>query len=414
MFCGGRDKVPQGHIRPHYRDNGHLWAASPEDPTSIYCFKCKKEVSISFLDFKLMETKPEGGKMAMKKVIKKLEDVLSPPSDLMVSSPPVDQTMPHAPSCSEGGSHQVLGPLDTDLKVTPSPDIKTSADTNTEQLKVSPPGVTSKSAAAEEGLVITKARNIVKGLKNYGNTCYFNAVIQSLLALSSMRAIILRSDVQAGHLAMQLRELFLMTEASSRTAAELNIGRLLHAFLDINSQFADKKMQCSHDCFVSFRWSLHWEEVEEWKRAKDASIEDHITIPNFIFIGTQCSTVTGKVCKHSSPSGATPFGELLLSAPSKSLGDRDVVDGPISLDDCLKAYFGQVHIPKWECTECNSGRKETEPIVRVDADKRSCIMRAPIVLTISLGRTVDVDKKLYGHVSFPLVLDMSEFLHPRY
>uniref|UniRef100_A0A0D9WN74 UBP-type domain-containing protein n=1 Tax=Leersia perrieri TaxID=77586 RepID=A0A0D9WN74_9ORYZ len=50
-FCGGADTEPHGHVRAHCYENQHWWAAKYDDPTLMYCFKCREEVSLKIPDF---------------------------------------------------------------------------------------------------------------------------------------------------------------------------------------------------------------------------------------------------------------------------------------------------------------------------------------------------------------------------
>ncbi|XP_066334303.1 ubiquitin carboxyl-terminal hydrolase 2-like [Miscanthus floridulus] len=58
QFCGGADSSkPEGHVKLHCYENQHWWAAHYDDPTLIYCFKCRVEVVVRIPDVSLSQKK---------------------------------------------------------------------------------------------------------------------------------------------------------------------------------------------------------------------------------------------------------------------------------------------------------------------------------------------------------------------
>lgn len=160
--------------------------------------------------------------------------------------------------------------------------------------------------------------HIIKGLKNLGNTCFFNVVVQILLALDNLRKIILRPDVRIGPLAMLLKELFLKT---SEAKGAVDPKKLFSYICSKKSQFEDGGHHCAHEFFLWFCDSLCDEETSEWKKVENGGSASHITtIVDFICTGYLSYTTSRTKCKHISFPNDVPFRGLILSCPSRAQG----------------------------------------------------------------------------------------------
>uniref|UniRef100_A0A0E0JZY9 UBP-type domain-containing protein n=1 Tax=Oryza punctata TaxID=4537 RepID=A0A0E0JZY9_ORYPU len=42
-YCGGANAKPSGHAEAHCSRNKHWWVANPDDPITVYCFKCRND-----------------------------------------------------------------------------------------------------------------------------------------------------------------------------------------------------------------------------------------------------------------------------------------------------------------------------------------------------------------------------------
>ncbi|GJN33535.1 hypothetical protein PR202_gb22146 [Eleusine coracana subsp. coracana] len=146
--------------------------------------------------------------------------------------------------------------------------------------------------------------NVIKGLPNLGNTCFFNAVMQNLLALDGLRRRMLGSDVPTGPLSMSLKKLFV------EPVLQMIQG-----------------MQDSHELLRCFLDGLRTEETEAWKLAEDASDAGVPTIIDSIFAGQLSSTVSSTECSHSSVKH-DQFLDLSLPVPSRRPPAKSVASPP--------------------------------------------------------------------------------------
>ncbi|KAJ1290298.1 hypothetical protein BS78_02G232700 [Paspalum vaginatum] len=172
------------------------------------------------------------------------------------------------------------------------------------------------------GLVDPHA-NVIKGLPNLGNTCFFNAVLQCLLALDRLRRKMLGPDVPTCALAMSLKKLFAETSASNHAGGALTPKNLFSSICSKYPQFRGYQMQDSHELLRCFLDGLHTEETEARKLAEEASNAGVPTIVDSIFGGQLSSTVSSTECSHSSVKH-DQFLDLSLPVPSKKPPTKSV------------------------------------------------------------------------------------------
>ncbi|TVU08816.1 hypothetical protein EJB05_42231 [Eragrostis curvula] len=169
--------------------------------------------------------------------------------------------------------------------------------------------------------------NVIKGLPNLGNTCFFNAVMQNLLALDGLRRKMLGPDVPTGPLSMSLKKLFVETSASNDTGGTLSPKNLFSNICSKYPQFRGYQMQDSHELLRCFLDGLRTEETEARKIADDASTAGVPTIVDFIFGGQLSSTVSSTECSHSSVKH-DQFLDLSLPVPSRRPPAKSVASPP--------------------------------------------------------------------------------------
>lgn len=169
--------------------------------------------------------------------------------------------------------------------------------------------------------------NVIKGLPNLGNTCFFNAVLQNLLALDSLRRKMLGPDVPTGALAMSLKKLFAETSASNHAGGALSPKNLFSSICSKYPQFRGYQMQDSHELLRCFLDGLRTEETEARKLAEEASDAGVPTIVDSIFGGLLSSTVSSTECSHSSVKH-DQFLDLSLPVPSRRPPTKSVSSPP--------------------------------------------------------------------------------------
>ncbi|XP_048548090.1 uncharacterized protein LOC125527622 [Triticum urartu] len=168
---------------------------------------------------------------------------------------------------------------------------------------------------------------VVRGMQNNGDTCYFNAVLQSLLALDKLRARMLGPGAPTGKLGQELQKLFKKTSNINGTGGVLMPEKL---FLDIcsrNSDFRPGVMEDSNNMLGSLINGLKNEEG---------------TMVESLFRSEVVKHVSGKECEHTSIT--IEDLDLSLAIPPKK---------PASIEDCLDLYATGL-IEDWHCIDCSA------------------------------------------------------------
>ncbi|XP_074569664.1 ubiquitin carboxyl-terminal hydrolase 2-like [Curcuma longa] len=160
---------------------------------------------------------------------------------------------------------------------------------------------------------------VIRGLSNLGNTCFFNSVMQNLLAIDLLRQFMVSLNRPIGPLTMTLKKLFSETSIGATTKGVLNPKNLFGCICSKAPQFRGYQQQDSHELLRCLLDGLYAEERNA-RKEQDSSGEGS---PNFestlvdnIFGGQLSSTVRCVECGHSS-TVHEPFLDLSLPVPSK-------------------------------------------------------------------------------------------------
>ncbi|PNT70619.1 uncharacterized protein LOC100823751 [Brachypodium distachyon] len=168
--------------------------------------------------------------------------------------------------------------------------------------------------------------NVVRGMQNGGNRCYFNAVLQSLLALDKLRARMLGPDAPTRYLGQELQKLFIETTDTNGEGDMLIAQDLFLHMCSKSPDFRPGMKEDSNNMLGSLLDVLHNEEP---------------TMVKSLFRGQVIKHVSCKECGHTSVT--TEDLDLSLAIPSKK---------PASIEDCLDLYVAGV-IESWHCTDCS-------------------------------------------------------------
>lgn len=170
---------------------------------------------------------------------------------------------------------------------------------------------------------------LIRGMQNLGSTCYFNAVLQGLYALSELRIKILEQNSREG-LIHELKNLFqeVTGGANSNGAGGTLVPENLFSIM--SSKYQEFKTDVIEDSNNLLGRLLADLEIEEPEMVKS------------LFRGQVAKHVSSKGCDHTSVT--TQVLDLCLAIPSKD---------DVSLVDCLNLY-ATGEVADWHCTACSA------------------------------------------------------------
>ncbi|KAH9622822.1 hypothetical protein KSS87_004400 [Heliosperma pusillum] len=166
-----------------------------------------------------------------------------------------------------------------------------------------------------------KDRFGIRGLVNLGNTCFFNSVMQNLLAIDVLREYLLSFDGSMGPLTSALKKIYIETSLESGLRNVINPRPLFGCICAKASQFRGFQQQDSHELLRCLLDGLSAEDL----CAKKSDIHSKVNGPSLlasptfidvIFGGQISSTVCCVECGHSSVVHE-PFLDLSLPLPTK-------------------------------------------------------------------------------------------------
>ncbi|VVA90004.1 unnamed protein product [Arabis nemorensis] len=323
-------------------------------------------------------------------------------------------------------------------------------------------GLSSTGVEARDGYV-------VRGFVNPGNTCFFNAIMQSLMSLDPLRNFFMKEDVCEGPLACSLQKLFTETKAGLRSTS-IDPTEFYRLFCDNAPQFKGFQQQDSHELLRYLLDSLHTEESALRKMRGVSDITS--TLVDSVFAGETSRTLSCMVCEHVSVE-YEPFMDLSVAisfkktpkkmqqtvSPGKKfkasqkedpesvpmdtdnvvtgLGNKEVSESvkqsealeasgsdpedsdSVSIERCLDHYTELEVFPDedaWNCPECLQLDNETavSAATRRDTTSRTLINKTPEVLVIHLKRFLkDVSgrvRKLDAHVDFKEDINLTQWM----
>uniref|UniRef100_A0A7N0UTL1 Ubiquitin carboxyl-terminal hydrolase n=1 Tax=Kalanchoe fedtschenkoi TaxID=63787 RepID=A0A7N0UTL1_KALFE len=166
-----------------------------------------------------------------------------------------------------------------------------------------------------------KGYYVVRGLMNLGNTCFFNSVVQNLLAMDKLRGYFSRLDGSYGPLTISLKKLFAETSLDTGQKSAVNPKSFFGCVCAKAPQFRGYLQQDSHELLRCLLDGLSMEELSLRKQIKTIHENDVPPNPDPTFVdvafgGRVSSTVCCLECGHTS-TVYEPFLDLSLPVPTK-------------------------------------------------------------------------------------------------
>ncbi|WOK94498.1 ubiquitin carboxyl-terminal hydrolase 2 [Canna indica] len=172
---------------------------------------------------------------------------------------------------------------------------------------------------------------MIRGLSNLGNTCFFNSVMQNLLAIDMLREYMVNLDRPIGPLTMALKKLFNETSGGANNKGVLSPKNLFGSICSKSPQFRGYQQQDSHELLRCLLDGLYLEERSTGKSQDSsngqAAPSSKTTVVDDIFGGELSSTVRCVECGHTS-TVCEPFLDLSLPVPSKKTAPKKAAPPP--------------------------------------------------------------------------------------
>lgn len=178
-----------------------------------------------------------------------------------------------------------------------------------------------KAESKEVNIVNGKDFYAVRGLVNLGNTCFFNSVMQNLLAMDILREYLLKFEGSMGPLTSALKKIFVETSPESGLKNVINPKAIFGHVCAKAPQFRGYQQQDSHELLRCLLDGLSSEDLYANKSVSSSpenerSVPVRSTFVDAIFGGQASSSVCCVECGHSSVV-YEPFLDLSLSVPTK-------------------------------------------------------------------------------------------------
>lgn len=180
---------------------------------------------------------------------------------------------------------------------------------------------------------LIRSGHVIRGLVNLGNTCFFNSIMQNLLAIDRLRDYFLNLDGGSfGPLTMALKKLYMEAYTESEIRSSINPRSLFGSLCSKAPQFRGYEQHDSHELLHVLLDGLCTEEISARKQITsvsqiEISVNKSITFVDSIFGGQLSSTVCCLECGHSSIV-YEPFLDISLPVPTKKSPSRKTPSVP--------------------------------------------------------------------------------------
>lgn len=269
------------------------------------------------------------------------------------------------------------------------------------------------------------------GLRNLGNTCFMNSILQCLSHTKPLTEQLLKSQHLKGKLIQAFVDLIKSmwktssNEALSPHTFKTQIQRFAPRFMGYSQQDAQEflrfLLEGLHDDLNEVKSKPKYRQCEfpdsfSELQIAEKSWESYLSVDKSLmtdlFVGQLKSKLTFCLCNHTSVT-FDPFWDLSIPIPRKmsssssSVGRRysGTDDGDVTIINCMRSFTKEEVLNGDEqptCDKCKGKGKAT---------KKFSIQRFPPILVLHLKRFSGFSyrSKLQSNVDFPLSLDLTEF-----
>ncbi|XP_029038135.1 ubiquitin carboxyl-terminal hydrolase 8-like isoform X1 [Osmia bicornis bicornis] len=244
----------------------------------------------------------------------------------------------------------------------------------------------------------------ITGLKNLGNSCYMNSIIQCLSNTTHLANYLMdnlyvddlntnNDNTTQGQVVEEVAQVIkALWRGQYKSISPLDLKIVVGQY---KLQFESYEQQDSHE-FLTFL--LDWmhndlkknskipSEMTIAEKAWDKAMESKRSIISDLFFGQLRSTITCSICKQSSTTYET-FNSLTTSLPHANR---------CTLNDCILKFVSGQKVVGWKCPKCQTSREATK--------KFDFVKLAPIIV-IHLNRFAESGgwlEKRSTAVDFPL------------
>jgi len=269
---------------------------------------------------------------------------------------------------------------------------------------------------------IKKVPNKLKlsGLRNLGNTCFMNAVLQSLSNIqifsspftnmpsleNALRSAIPKSITNNDNLliAEELRKTIILLGEKKKSV--ISPQSLFSVIWKIVPQFKGYKQQDAQEFLRYMLDRLHTELTTLFPRNSVSKNLSNTSLVTSLFRGVLQNEVKCLVCGTESKKH-DPFFDLSLDIPQKYFDDNSSGENCL-LSECLNKFTELEELAETELYNCPTCKKKQK------STKKFWIQRLPKVLCLHLKRFKWSEcsrSKLDVHIEFPIKdLDMNSFM----